>query len=296
VVTFFEGFETLDVATRGARIHLRHGGDGPALLLLHGNPLTHVSWAGVAERLRDRFHVVAADLRGYGDSSAPEAVDGHTNYSFRAMADDQLEVMQFLGFREFCVAGHDRGARTAHRMALDHPDHVLGAAFVDIVPTHYMWTHVNRLFFATAWHWSMMAQPAPFPESLMGAVPPEDYLRHKMSLAPDSCTPFSEESFAEYVRCFDEATIRGSCEDYRAAATCDFDLDDADFRAGHKVELPVLVLWGTKGISRIFPDPMEAWEQYASDARGVPIECGHYVPDEAPDAVAAALADAFDRQ
>jgi haloacetate dehalogenase len=290
-MTLFEGFETLDVDTSGARIHVRHGGDGPPLLLLHGNPLTHVSWAGVADRLKDRFHVVVADLRGYGDSSAPDAGDGHVNYSFRAMAQDDVEVMAALGFERFSVAGHDRGARTAHRMALDHPERMSRVAFVDIVPSHYMWTHVNRRFFVGAWHWSFMMQPAPFPESLMGAVPAEHYLRHKMGLGPDSVAPFTAETFAEYVRCFDADTIRGSCEDYRAGATCDFTFDRADFEAGHTVDVPALVLWATRGIGLMFPDPAAAWDGYATDVRSVPIECGHYVPDEAPDGVAAALAE-----
>jgi haloacetate dehalogenase len=178
-------------------------------------------------------------------------------------------------------------------MALDHPDRVTRAAFLDIVPTHHMWTHVNRRFFVGAWHWSFMAQPAPFPESLIGAVPAEQYLRHKMSLAPGSVAPFTDETFAEYLRCFDEDTIRGSCEDYRAAATCDFALDREDHDAGRRVAQPALVLWGRNGIGRMFPDPAAAWDAYASDVRCVPVDCGHYVPDEAPEVVAAALAEHF---
>jgi haloacetate dehalogenase len=161
----FEGFIRTEIVTSGARIHLRHGGDGPPLLLLHGNPLTHVSWHKVAGRLAERFHVVAADLRGYGDSVGPEdGGENHINYSFRAMAQDQVEVMEQLGYREFFAAGHDRGARTVHRMCLDHPERVRRAAVIDILPNYHIWTHASKNWAMKSWHWLFMAQPYDLPE------------------------------------------------------------------------------------------------------------------------------------
>src|SRR6516165_5405762 len=164
----FEGFTRTERATSGARIHLRHGGDGPTLLLLHGNPLTHVSWHKIANRLAERFHVVATDLRGYGDSVGPDdAGDNNINYSFRAMAQDQVEVMEALGYREFCVAGHDRGGRTTARMCLDHPERVKRAALADTLPSHRLWTHTSREWALRSSHCAWMAQPYDFPERMM---------------------------------------------------------------------------------------------------------------------------------
>jgi haloacetate dehalogenase len=281
----FEGFTVADIDTAGARIHLRHGGSGPPLLLLHGNPLTHASWHGIAPRLVDRFHVVAADLRGYGDSVGPEdGGDNHVNYSFRAMAQDQVEVMEQLGYREFFVAGHDRGARTTHRMALDHPDRVKRAAVIDIVPSHHIWTHANKNWAMSSWHWLFMAQPYDLPERMMSSVPAEWYMQRKLSKPGIGLGFFAPEAFAEYVRCFNGKTIRGSCEDYRACPTCDFEMDDADFNAGHKVACPLLAVWGSRShTGKVYGDLLPVWQRYAESVSGGPIACGHYVPEEAPD-------------
>jgi haloacetate dehalogenase len=168
----FEGFTRTEIETKGARINLRHGGDGPPLLLLHGNPLTHASWGKIAGRLAERFNVVAADLRGYGDSVGPDdGGENNINYSFRAMAQDQVEVMEKLGYREFFVAGHDRGARTTARMCLDHPDRVKRAALIDILPNHHIWTHTSKEWALRSWHWAMMAQPYDFPERMLAGIP-----------------------------------------------------------------------------------------------------------------------------
>jgi haloacetate dehalogenase len=289
----FEGFQRTEIQTAGARIHLRHGGDGPALLLLHGNPLTHVSWHKVADRLAARFHVVATDLRGYGDSVGPEdGGENHVNYSFRAMAQDQVEVMERLGYRQFMVAGHDRGARTAHRMCLDHPTRVQRAALLDILPNYHIWTHATREWAMRSWHWLFMAQPYDLPERMMAAVPPEWYLERKLSKPGIGLVCFAPEAFAEYVRCFTWKTIRGSCEDYRACATCDLEMDTAD--RGRKVACPLLVLWGAKShTGRLYGDVLAIWKEYGEQAEGGPLDCGHYVPEEAPEETLAAFVRFF---
>ena len=279
-----ENFETLDIDTAGARIHLRHGGSGPPLLLLHGNPMTHVSWHRMAPRLAERFHVVAADLRGYGDSVGPEdGGENHINYSFRAMAQDQVEVMGHLGYDKFFAAGHDRGARTVHRMCLDHPQRVLKGAVVDILPSHHIWTHASKDWAMKSWHWLFMAQPYDLPERMMASVPAAWFMEKKLSKPGIGLSFMDPEALAEYVRCFNWKTIRGSCEDYRACPTCDFDMDDADFRAGRKVECPLLVVWGAKShTGTVHGDVLAVWRDYAANAAGGPIDCGHYVPEEAP--------------
>jgi haloacetate dehalogenase len=281
----FENFETRDIDTGDAKIHVRHGGKGPPLLLLHGNPLTHVSWHKIVDRLAKQFHVVAADLRGYGDSVGPEeGGENHINYSFRAMAQDQIEVMEKLGYRAFFLAGHDRGARTVHRMALDHPERVLRAACIDILPSHHVWTHVSKQWAMSSWHWSLMAQPYDLPERMMAGVPAQWYMERKLSKPGIGLGFFDPAAFAEYVRCFNWKTIRGSCEDYRACATCDFEMDSADFKTDRKVTVPLRVTWGSRShTGKVYDDVLGIWKNYAVDVSGGPIDCGHYVPEEAPD-------------
>ncbi len=283
----FERFTIGDFEATGATIRFRRGGEGPPLLLLHGNPLTHVSWHKVADRLAERFTVVAADLRGYGDSSCPEDPgEGFSNHSFRAMAQDQVELMEHLGFGRFFAAGHDRGARTVHRMALDHPKRVGRAALLDILPTHYIWTHTSKRWATSSWHWLFMIQPPDFPERMMAAVPAAWYMEKKIGKPGIGLAPFTAGAFAEYVRCFDEKTIRGSCNDYRAAAAADFELDSHDVELGHTVSQPTLVLWGRHShTGRVYGDVLGIWREYANDVVGGPLDCGHYVPEEAPDAV-----------
>jgi haloacetate dehalogenase len=289
----FEGFEARWVRTRGADIFLRHGGDGPPLLLLHGNPLTHASWHKVVGALSTRFHVVASDLRGYGDSVGP--TDGgadHINYSFRVMAQDQADVMAALGYDRFFLAGHDRGARTAHRLALDHPARVRKVALLDIVPTRHVWEHTSREWALSSWHWAFMAQPDAMFERMIAAIPAREFVvRHLGRLGAP--TFFDPRAIDEYVRCFTAKTIHGSCEDYRAAATIDLAHDDADHRAGRTIGAPALVLWGRRSsVGRFYGgDILRVWREAASDVTGGPMETGHYPAEEAPRAVI----EAFER-
>ena len=286
----FEGFTRTVIETGGARIVAVHGGKGPPVLLMHGNPFTHVSWHRVAPILAKEFTVVCTDLRGYGDSSKPEPVADHANYSFRAMAQDNVEVMAKLGFTRFAAAGHDRGARVLHRMCLDHPDKVTRAAIIDIIPTHHLLNHISRAWGLFSWHWFFMAQPADLPERLM-LTDPEFYLRRKLGKGPAGLAFFAPEALAEYLRCFkNPATVRGMCEDYRATFGVDLAMDSADVAAGRRIDCPVLLLWGaTGGVGRNH-QPLAVWRYYASNIVGAQaLPSGHYVPEECPAETAAAL-------
>jgi haloacetate dehalogenase len=288
VDALFPGFVRTEIATSGgACIALRHGGKGPPLLLLHGNPQTHAAWHRIAPRLAERFHVVAADLRGYGDSTGPDpAVTA--NYTFRAMAQDQVEVMQALGHEAFLVAGHDRGARVAHRMALDHPTRVRRVALLDILPTLHVWRNASAAWAMKSWHWVFMPQEGDLPEVMMESVPARWYMERKIGKPGVGTSIFHPEAFDEYVRCFTPKTIRASCADYRAAATQDREMDEADFAAGRKVECPTLVLFGGGShTGQVFDDVTAVWRDYARDVRGERLACGHYVPEHAPEAVLA---------
>jgi haloacetate dehalogenase len=288
----FEGFTASKVQTTGATIHALKGGKGPPLLLLHGYPQTHVLWHKIAPRLAENFTVVAADLRGYGDSSKPADGENHAGYSKRAMAQDQVEVMRHFGFEKFAVAGHDRGARVAHRMALDHSDRVTGAAVLDIVPTHKLFHSVTREFATAYYHWFFLIQPAPFPETLIGNS--VDYFMKSRfaALMPKSVT---EEAFAEYLRCFrDPAAIHASCEDYRAAASIDLQHDDADL--SRKLACPLLVLWGERGPMHRQYDLLATWRERAGHVTGKALPCGHYLPEEAPDQTLAELRAFFSQE
>jgi haloacetate dehalogenase len=289
--SLFPGFRLLDVVTSGARIRVRTGGQGPALLLLHGYPQTHVLWHKVADRLRDRFTLVCVDLRGYGDSDKPPTDAEHFPYSKRAMALDMVQMMSALGHERFFVGAHDRGARVAHRLALDHATRVTRLATLDIAPTREMYAGTTDAFARAYWHWFFLIQPAPFPERMIGADP-EGYWRKKCGSGSAGLTPFSPEALAHYLRCFsDPATIHGSCEDYRAAATIDIQHDDHD--GGRKLAQPLLALWGANGIIGRCFDPLALWRQRAENVEGRALPGGHYLAEELPDEVAAAFADFF---
>jgi haloacetate dehalogenase len=280
-----DGFIRSEIKAKGARIVAVVGGSGPPLLLMHGNPFNHLSWHKVAPALAREFTVVCTDLRGYGDSEKPPGGEDHSGYSFRAMAQDQVEVMAALGFGTFHAAGHNRGARVLHRMCLDHPQTVTRAAILDIIPQHHLLNHVSRQWGTFSWHWFFNIQPFDLPERMMGADP-DWFIEKKLAKTKQGLSFFDPEALAEYKRCFrNPETIHAICEDYRATFGIDLEMDTKDFEAGRKIERPVLLLWGaTGGVGRNHkPGPAEIWRNYASnivDAKALP--CGHYLSEEAP--------------
>jgi haloacetate dehalogenase len=284
----FDGFATHRIATAGAEIFLRTGGMGPPLLLLHGYPQSHAIWHWVAPALVDRFTLVCADLRGYGDSSKPEGGPDHAGYAKRAMALDMVEAMAVLGHHRFHLAGHDRGGRVAHRLCLDHPDRVLRAAVLDIVPTRTLFAATSQALATGYYHWFFLIQPEPLPERLIGADP-RFYLRTKLGQwsGPKDTSWLDPEALAEYERCFsDPATIHASCEDYRAAATVDLAHDEVDL--GRRITCPLLVLWGEQALMHRHFDVLATWREKAAGAvEGRALACGHYLPEERPEEVAA---------
>ncbi|WP_028238798.1 alpha/beta fold hydrolase [Stutzerimonas azotifigens] len=283
----FTDFQLAQREVNGVRIAYRIGGSGPGLLLWHGHPQTHVIWHRVAPTLARHFTVVAADLRGYGDSGKPEGGDDHAAYSKREMARDGLELMRALGFERFDVLAHDRGARAAHRLALDHPQAVRRMALLDIAPTLSMYRQTSEAFARAYWHWFFLIRPAPLPETLIEADPAL-YLRSVMGARSAGMRPFSDEALAEYQRCLSQpGTAHGICEDYRASAGIDLEHDQADRDAGRQVECPLLVLWGAEGtVGRCF-DPLAEWRAVARDVRGGALPAGHYLAEEIPEALLA---------
>jgi haloacetate dehalogenase len=292
----YENFQRFNIQTSDPQVQIHGvvGGGGPPVLLLHGNPLTHVHWHLVAPRLAKDFTVVATDLRGYGDSSKPHGLPDHSNYSFRRMALDQIEVMARLGFEKFCVAGHDRGARTAYRMSLDMPEKVLKVACIDILPTHYVWMNITRESALNSFHWTFMAQPYDIPEKLLEGKE-SYYIEKKLTAMGIGKGGFSPEALAEYARCCTPANLHAVCEDYRAAATIDFEMDRADFEAGRRIDRPLLVIWGEKSHTEKMSNPREAWPLYASNIiKLCPLPCGHYPAEQVPDETYRELYDFFE--
>ena len=288
----FPGFRVARLDAGGVAVHAVVGGSGPALLLLHGYPQTHAIWHKVAPRLAKRFTVVAADLRGYGDSGKPATDANHAPYSKREMARDPVAAMRALGFERFFLAGHDRGGRVAHRLAMDHPASVLKLAVLDISPTLAMYEQTDMAFARAYWHWFFLIQKAPIPETMIGASE-AFYLRRKMGDGAAGMAPFAPQAWAEYERCFTPDAIHASCEDYRAAATIDLEHDRADREAGRRIRCPVLALWGAHGVVERCFKPLEDWGRVATDVRGRSLPAGHYLPEEVPDLVAAEFESFF---
>jgi haloacetate dehalogenase len=281
----FDGFASDRLAVNGTSIHLVRGGSGPPVLLLHGYPQTHVMWHLVAPALAERFTVVCTDLRGYGDSGAPSSDASHESYSKRAMAEDQIAVMRQLGVERFAVVGHDRGARVARRLALDHPDAVSRLALLDIVPTATIYERLDQRSATSVWRYFFLVQPPDLPERLVGADAAY-YLRWTFREWSGAAGVPRPEALGEYERCFDEATIHASCEDYRAGATIDLAHDDAD--RGRPIACPLLVLWSAPGIGASYA-VLDIWRAQAADVRGRAFDCGHFLAEERPEEVASEL-------
>ncbi len=284
----FPGFRQLRIPSEeGVTIAGVIGGAGPPLLLLHGHPQTHAIWHKLAPTLAQHFTVVACDLRGYGDSSKPSGSADHGNYSKRSMAADMLTVMRQLGFERFRVMAHDRGARVAHRLAADHPQAVERLVLLDIAPTLAMYEQTTEAFARAYWHWFFLIQPAPLPERLIEADP-SAYLRDVMGRRSAGLAPFDPRGLAEYARCLAlPGTAHGICEDYRAAAGIDLEHDRHDRDAGRRIDMPLLALWGAQGVVARCFDPLAEWRKVAAQVEGEALDCGHYIPEEAPSALLA---------
>jgi haloacetate dehalogenase len=291
VPDLFPGFERRQIETSGATINLVTGGSGPPLLLLHGYPQTHVMWRKVAPALAENFTVVVPDLRGYGDSSKPPAGDDFINYSKRALAQDQVETMAALGLERFAVAGHDRGARVTHRLLRDHGDKISRAATLDIVPTLYRFETIDQKAATGSWHWFFLIQGRGLPEHMIGSDP-DFFLRHMFGALLREEGAIEDVAWAEYLRCFKNSeTIRATCDEYRAGASIDLAHDRADL--AQKVKVPMLVLWGTSSGQGSGYDLLKVWRDHAEDVRGFGIDSGHFIPEEKPAEVTAALKDFF---
>ncbi|MGF6775988.1 alpha/beta fold hydrolase [Paraburkholderia sp. GAS334] len=281
----FEEFTPFHVAAGDVDIFGVKGGSGPPLLLLHGHPQTHLIWHRCAARLAEHFTVIATDLRGYGASAKPPSDAAHIPYSKRAMAADQVAVMKHFGFDRFLVCAHDRGARVAHRMALDYPDAVERLMLLDIAPTLAMYEATDRTFATLYFHWFFLIQPEPLPETLIGSHP-DVYVDRVMGSRHAGLAPFAPEALAAYRDALRQpGAVHAMCEDYRASATIDLEHDRADIERGHKIGCPLRVLWGEEGVIEKCFKPLDEWRHVARDVSGRALPCGHYIPEEAPDAL-----------
>jgi haloacetate dehalogenase len=284
------GFETyaLSQTTVGeVSLRVRVGGEGPPLLLLHGYPETHLMWGGLARDLAQEFTVVAPDLRGYGDSSQPATVPSHETYGKRRMGADGVGLMRQLGFDRFDVVGHDRGGRVAYRMALDSPEAVRRLTVMDVIPTGEVWARADARFALGYWHWGFLALPEPIPETIIGHDPEHFFFDAEFGGIIRS---FEPQAVADYARCVrDPRVVHGICEDYRAGATWDRQLDDEDRAAGRRIAAPLQVLWAARGALAAWYDPVQIWRHWAEEVTGSAIDSGHFMVEERPAETLAAL-------
>ncbi|MEM8839393.1 MAG: alpha/beta hydrolase [Pseudomonadota bacterium] len=290
------GFETrmIDVGN-GIELFVATGGEGAPLLLLHGYPQTHMCWAKVAPMMVDAgYSVVIPDLTGYGQSSKPETDAHHSPYSKREIARNMADLMTALGHERFLLAGHDRGGRVAHALSVNEPDRVRKLAVLDIAPTLAMYEGTDQAFATAYYHWFFLIQPAPLPETMIGADP-DFFLKTKIGSWAKTDNPFTEEALTSYLTAFrNPATIHASCEDYRAAATIDLDHSREDLANGRRIKCPVHSLWGARAFAAKSYDLITTWQDVAdASVTGKGLDCGHFVPEECPEETAAELVTFF---
>jgi haloacetate dehalogenase len=292
----FPGYESKWINTSSGRIFARVGGNGPPLMLLHGFSSTHVMWHRVAPKLADKFTLIIADLPGYGWSDMPESDKDHLPYTKRAMARTMVEAMEQLGYVHFALAGHDRGGRVSYRLALDHPGRLSRLATLDILPTYNYWEKMSRLYALKIYHWTFLAQPYPLPETLIGGNP-DFFLKQKMAsqTRTKDLSALDPRALEHYLAPFrDPSRVHAMCEDYRAGAYADYDIDKADLDAGKKITIPMLALWGDVGVaSAATTTHLDIWKNWATNVTGSPVESGHFLPEENPDDTARLLREFF---
>jgi haloacetate dehalogenase len=291
----YPGFAAHWLDTSVGKIFARAGGSGPPLLLLHGYAQTNVMWHKVAPELAKHFSLVIADLPGYGWSAVPEADKDHAPYTKRAMAAVMVELMEALGHVRFALAGHDRGGRVSYRLALDHPGRLSRLAVLDILPTYNYWEKMSRLYALKIYHWTFLAQPYPLPETLIGGNP-DFFLRQKMAsqTKTKNLSAIDPRALEHYLAPFrDPSRVHAMCEDYRAGAYADYDIDKADLDAGNKITIPMLALWGDVGIASAAATPLDTWKNWATNVTGSPVDSGHFLPEENPDETAKLLKEFF---
>jgi haloacetate dehalogenase len=287
----FPDFDSRVVETKHGKLFARIGGNGPPALVLHGYPQTHVMYHRVAPELAKHRTLVLADLPGYGASDAPAAAADHSPYTKRAMAAALVELMEKLGHKRYALIGHDRGGRVGYRFALDHPERVTRLAVLDIIPTWEMWAKMDAARAQQVYHWTFLAQPAPFPETLIGNSPDFffDWIFTGRRWGTDRAA-FDPRALQHYRRNFaDPARIHAFCEDYRAGQSTDVAIDGADVRAGKKIACPLLALWGSRGIPSKGEGPLDVWRRWGTHVEGRAVECGHFLPEENPEGTLAAL-------
>lgn len=276
----FDNFESSKIKVNGININYKIGGKGTPILMLHGYPQTHIMWRKIAPLFSKDYTVICPDLRGYGDSDKPPSDIRHRNYSKKVMAQDQADLMKKLGFENYILLGHDRGARVAHRLGLDYKEKINKIVLMDIVPTNHVFDNANQKLATKYYHWFFLIQKSPFPEKMI-EKDPEFYLRSKLFMWGLNEQYISEDAISEYLRCFSNPeTIRASCEDYRAGAS--IDMNDHNRDKHLKIECPLLVLWGKKGTVEELYNPIEVWKKWANNVKGCSIDCGHFLPEERP--------------